>query len=159
MTDRLSPQREAEIRERLAKAKARRMTARAIQPLNQHQVDAAALLAELAAVRAERDEAQAESVRLAGLLGERDAELEPLRGRASAAGEYYRKLQAARAELAKYVGKEPTVLEEMTYLKRCLNAVHDLCDGAEKQAKRREDPLPVPEWVDRVRAAAEGATS
>jgi hypothetical protein len=62
----------------------------------------------------------------------------------------------ARAQLAKYVGHEPTSAEEMAYLSRCLDAVRDLCDDAEKQAKRWETPLPVPEWVDQVRAAAEG---
>jgi hypothetical protein len=61
-----------------------------------------------------------------------------------------------RAELAKYVGKEPTIAEEMAYLNRCLNAVHDVCDEAEKQATRWEHPLPVPEWVSTVREAASG---
>jgi uncharacterized coiled-coil DUF342 family protein len=62
MTDRLSPQREAEIAERLAEA--RHLAAEADWPLEeyqtikQQQTDASALLAELAAVRAERDEAQ-----------------------------------------------------------------------------------------------------
>ncbi|MER7806117.1 hypothetical protein [Streptomyces sp900116325] len=59
-------------------------------------------------------------------------------------------------ELAKYVGKEPTVVDEMAYLKRCLNAVYDVCDQAEKQATRWEQPLPVPEWVGIVREAADG---
>ncbi|WPO70258.1 hypothetical protein [Streptomyces sp. KN37] len=60
MSDRLSPQREAEIRERFAATRAARSS------------DVDALLAELAAVRAERDEAQervataqAEALRLA----------------------------------------------------------------------------------------------
>lgn len=61
-----------------------------------------------------------------------------------------------RTELDKYVGHEPTVAEEMAYLNRCLNAVHDLCREAEKQATRWEQPLPVPEWVDAVRKAAGG---
>jgi uncharacterized coiled-coil DUF342 family protein len=62
VTDRLSPQREAEISERLAEA--RHLAAEADWPLEeyqtikQQQTDASALLAELAAVRAERDEAQ-----------------------------------------------------------------------------------------------------
>lgn len=60
----------------------------------------------------------------------------------------------AREQLAKHVGHEPTIAEEMAYLPRCWNAVHDVCDDAEKQAKRWEQPLPVPEWVERVRAAA-----
>lgn len=57
-------------------------------------------------------------------------------------------------ELAKYVGKEPTVADEMAYLHRCLNAVYEVCDQAEKQATRREDS--VPEWVAIVREAADG---
>lgn len=61
-----------------------------------------------------------------------------------------------RATLAKYVGKEPTVVEEMAYLNRCLNAVHDLCDEAKRQAARWENPLPVPEWVTAVEQAADG---
>ncbi|MFF8100084.1 hypothetical protein ACF07S_09965 [Streptomyces sp. NPDC016640] len=65
-------------------------------------------------------------------------------------------IQRLKAELAKYVGKEPTVAEEMEYLSRCLDAVRDLCDEAEKQATRWENPLPVPEWVEQVRAAASG---
>ncbi|MFF4489489.1 hypothetical protein ACFY0F_23820 [Streptomyces sp. NPDC001544] len=65
----------------------------------------------------------------------------------------------ARAELEKYVGKEPTVAEEMEYLSRCLNAVRDLCDKTVKQATRWEDPLPVPEWVEQVRQAADGQRS
>jgi hypothetical protein len=62
----------------------------------------------------------------------------------------------AQAELEKYVGKEPTVAEEMEYLSNCFNAVHDLCDKAEQEAKRWEHPLPVPEWVEEVRKAATG---
>lgn len=63
-----------------------------------------------------------------------------------------------RAELAKYVGHEPTIAEEMAYLRRCLDAVHDLCNAAEMQATRWEQPLPVPEWVALVRNAADGVT-
>lgn len=61
-----------------------------------------------------------------------------------------------KAELAKYVGKEPTVADEMAYLQRCLNDVREVCDQAEKQATRWEQPLPVPEWVATVREAADG---
>ncbi|MEC4016014.1 hypothetical protein [Streptomyces sp. H27-D2] len=60
------------------------------------------------------------------------------------------------AELAKYVGVEPTIAEEMQHLRRCLNAVYDLCDDATQQAKRWETPLPVPEWVAAVQRAADG---
>ncbi|MER5843266.1 hypothetical protein ABT099_23800 [Streptomyces prasinus] len=129
MTDRLTPQREAEIAERTP-GRAAALTAwlnqfspvggqRALE--NAETVleeDVPALLAELAAVRAERDQAQ--------------------------------------AELTKYVGKEPTVAEEMAYLNRCLNAVYDLCDEAKRQATRWENPLPVPEWVAAVEKAADG---
>ena len=62
------------------------------------------------------------------------------------------------AELAKYVGNEPTIAEEMAYLSRCLDAVRDVCNAAEKQATRWEQPLAVPEWVEIVRTAAGGGT-
>ncbi|GGT85429.1 hypothetical protein [Streptomyces coeruleorubidus] len=65
-------------------------------------------------------------------------------------------VQRLNAELAKYVGNEPTLAEEMEYLSRCLNAVRDLCDATEKQATKWENPLPVPEWVEQVRAATDG---
>jgi hypothetical protein len=61
------------------------------------------------------------------------------------------------AERAKYVNHEPTVAEEMAYLNRCLDAVYDVCDAAVRQATRWEHPLPVPEWVETVRTAADGA--
>lgn len=130
MTERLTPQREADISERTPK-RAAALTAwlNQFSPVDGDQravenaetvleEDVPALLAELAAVRAERDQAQ--------------------------------------AELTKYVGKEPTIAEEMEYLSRCLDAVRDLCDATEKQATRRESPLPVPEWVEQVRAATDG---
>ncbi|WP_030292292.1 hypothetical protein [Streptomyces katrae] len=66
------------------------------------------------------------------------------------------KVAELEATLERYVGKEPTVREEMAYLNRCLNAVHDVCREAEKQATRWEQPLPVPEWVSTVRSAAAG---
>jgi hypothetical protein len=61
-------------------------------------------------------------------------------------------------ERAKYVGVEPTIAEEMAYLSRCLDAVHEACDRAVRQATRPEHPLPIPDWVDTVRQAADGAT-
>lgn len=67
-----------------------------------------------------------------------------------------KELAEARAELAKYVGHEPTIADEMAYLSRCLDAVRDVCDDAEKQATRWEQPLPVPEWVAKVRSATDG---
>lgn len=76
-----------------------------------------------------------------------------------------RELAALRARVAeleterkKYVGVEPTVAEELAYVNRCLNAVYAVCDAAEKQATRWENPLPVPEWVALVRNAADGVT-
>ncbi|MFD5910306.1 hypothetical protein ACFWHL_16465 [Streptomyces massasporeus] len=65
-------------------------------------------------------------------------------------------LSQLEAELAKYVGAEPTIAEEMEYLSGCLNAVRDLCDATEKQATRWENPLPVPDWVEQVRTATDG---
>ncbi|MGW5123248.1 hypothetical protein ACWEQ7_04135 [Streptomyces sp. NPDC004069] len=66
-------------------------------------------------------------------------------------------LRARVAELErKYVGAEPTIAEEMAYLSRCIDTVLDLCTKAEEQASRWEQPLPAPEWVAPVRAAAEG---
>lgn len=62
------------------------------------------------------------------------------------------------AERAKYVGKEPTIAEEMAYLSNCIDSVLAVCDTAEQQATRWENPLPVPEWVEKVRAAANGLT-
>jgi hypothetical protein len=44
--------------------------------------------------------------------------------------------------------------DEVGRLRAQLTAVTGLCDAAEKQATRRENPLPVPEWVDAVRRAA-----
>ncbi|MDP5310469.1 hypothetical protein [Streptomyces poriferorum] len=71
-------------------------------------------------------------------------------------GEQQARITELEAELAKYVGNEPTIADEMAYLRRCLNAVHDVCDQAEKQATRWEQPLPVPDWVAIVREAADG---
>ncbi|WP_030764876.1 hypothetical protein [Streptomyces sp. NRRL F-2664] len=67
-----------------------------------------------------------------------------------------RRVEELADRLAKYEGHEPTVDEEMAYLNRCLNAVIDVCDKAESGANRWQNPLPVPEWVPTVRAAASG---
>jgi hypothetical protein len=67
-----------------------------------------------------------------------------------------KEINRLRDELKKYVGHEPTIAEEMAYLSRCLDAVLDLCRTAEEQATRWENPLPVPEWVEQVRIAANG---
>ena len=66
------------------------------------------------------------------------------------------KVTELEAQLERYVGKEPTVRDEMAYLQRSLNAVLELCDSAAAVAARWENPLPVPEWVIAVREAAEG---
>jgi len=58
------------------------------------------------------------------------------------------------AERRKYVGVEPTIAEEMAYLSRCLDSVLAFCDEQDKAARLFE--LPTPEWIVRVRAAAEG---
>ncbi|WP_369213890.1 hypothetical protein [Streptomyces flavofungini] len=84
MSDRLTSQRAAEIREKIASAiyltygQEDRNRSLAIADLVMPAVRKV-VAAELAAVRAERDEARAGSVRLAGILGERDAELAALR--------------------------------------------------------------------------------
>lgn len=61
-----------------------------------------------------------------------------------------------KAELAKYVGVEPTVADELAHLQRCVNGVYEVCDQAAAQATRWEHPLPIPEWVLTVRQAADG---
>ncbi|WP_282084088.1 hypothetical protein [Streptomyces tendae] len=118
MNVRLSPEREAEIAAAVALYEGHPNIGFACCSAHGPADGVRDLLAELAAVRAERDQ--------------------------------------ARAELSKYVDKEPTIAEEMDYVSRCLNAVRDVCDTAEKQATRWENPLPVPEWVESVRAAANG---
>ncbi|GAA1887577.1 hypothetical protein GCM10009837_06620 [Streptomyces durmitorensis] len=106
MSDRLSPQREAVAvdpaksfhgasREELVRL-VREECARA--DANGQRADR--LETRLGEVRAERDEALAETSRLSGLLGARDAELEPLRERAAAAGEYYRTIGVQGEEIA-----------------------------------------------------------
>ncbi|MFI6117441.1 hypothetical protein [Kitasatospora sp. NPDC051164] len=66
------------------------------------------------------------------------------------------RVRELEAERALYVGVEPTIAEETAELNRRLDAVGAVCDAAEKQATRWEHPLPVPEWVAAVRAAANG---
>ena len=76
---------------------------------------------------------------------------------AAETGRYQQKhIAELTAELAKYVGKEPTIADEMAYLQRCLNDVYELCDQTAAQATRWEHPLPIPEWVTAVRQAADG---
>lgn len=100
----------------------------------------------------------------AAKLAETKAEIDLLRAELDAVQRRYtedtaelkRTVDKAEAELKKYVGVEPTVADESAYLTRCLNAVREVCDTAEKQATRWEQPLPVPEWVATVREAAHG---
>lgn len=153
MTARLSPQREAEIVEHIATC----------TNWSLGNLAARDLAAELAAVRAERDRYRA-AWQSASFRAEARGEgiLRITRDRESYQGwlkQEQAHTQHLRSELAKYVGKEPTIAEEMEHLSRCLDAVLALCDDAEKQAARWENPLPVPEWVETVRRAAEGATS
>ncbi|MEU2403340.1 hypothetical protein ABZ609_03305 [Streptomyces rubiginosohelvolus] len=51
------------------------------------------------------------------------------------------------AQLEKYVGKEPTVRDEMAYLQRCANAVYELCELARM---RRHEVVTVDEVVQAV---------
>ncbi|QCX81159.1 hypothetical protein C9F11_37880 [Streptomyces sp. YIM 121038] len=94
MPNRLSPQREAEIREQRT---AWGFSEDPDEAVPYEMLDD--LLREFDRVRAERDAAQAETVRLAGLLGERGAELESLRGKAAAADGYYRQIKEQAEEL------------------------------------------------------------
>jgi hypothetical protein len=48
----------------------------------------------------------------------------------------------------------PALLAELDRARAELAAVLAVCDAAEHQATRWEDPLPVPEWVTQVRNAA-----
>ncbi|WBP89493.1 hypothetical protein [Kitasatospora cathayae] len=66
------------------------------------------------------------------------------------------RVRQLEAERALYVGVEPTIAEEMAELTRGYIAAHAVCDAAEKQATRWENPLPVPEWVAAIRAALDG---
>jgi hypothetical protein len=65
-------------------------------------------------------------------------------------------VERLRAELAKYVGYEPTVAEEMAELKRGFFAAHEVCDAAARDAGRGTN---VPRWVAAVRAALDGTTT
>ena len=70
------------------------------------------------------------------------AELEQLRARVA----------ELEAELKRYVGKEPTIADEMAYLSRCLDSVHDLCDRAGAKGIVSGGMF----TVDAVREAADG---
>ncbi|MFI0233088.1 hypothetical protein [Streptomyces sp. NPDC017086] len=104
----------------------------------------------------ELDQAHEELIGAALSLYEEELETARLRLALKSAQRGRRQLRdriaALEKERAKYVGKEPTIAEEMAYLSRCIDSVLDLCEKAEKQAGGQ----PVPEWVEQVRAAAEG---
>ncbi|MFB7832063.1 hypothetical protein [Streptomyces sp. NPDC056056] len=93
---------------------------------------------------------------VAELQGERHSTNEALSDAAEQLRRDRDQIAELEAERKKYVGVEPTVAEELAYVSRCLQAVHAVCDAAEKQATRWEHPLPVPEWVALVRNAANG---
>ncbi|MFF6781368.1 hypothetical protein [Streptomyces sp. NPDC012510] len=76
------------------------------------------------------------------VLAVRDAEVESLRARVA----------ELEAERAKYVGREPTIAEEMAYLSRCIDSVLDLCDAAEAKGITSGGPF----TVEAVRKAADG---
>ena len=97
-------------------------------------------------------------VRVAELEAERHTTNEALSDAAEQLRVQRDRIAELETERRKYVGVEPTVAEEMAYMNRCLNAVYAVCDAAEKQATRWEQPLPVPEWVALVRNAADGLT-
>jgi hypothetical protein len=48
---------------------------------------------------------------------------------------------------------------EIDRLRAALKAVNTVCDAAEHQATRWENPLPVPAWVDAIRTAAQPSSS
>ncbi|MFF7096350.1 hypothetical protein ACFY9A_28745 [Streptomyces rubradiris] len=102
------------------------------------------LFAELQTMQRERDEARA---RVAELEAERHATNEALSEAAEALREQRDRIAGLEAERARYVGAEPTIAEELTYLSRCLDSVLAWCEKTEEQA---------PELVAEVRAAAEG---
>jgi hypothetical protein len=61
-------------------------------------------------------------------------------------------VQRLKGELAKYVGAEPTIAEEMAHLSSCLDAVHALCDEAGAKGITSGGTF----TVDAVRDAADG---
>ena len=135
---------------------------------DQHDAETAAKrqTAALATAKAETVQAQA---RIAELEGELAATKERHHRRLRHADEHLREMNA---ELQRYAeGSEAPVLwsvynkmhsradtaeAQATRLESCLDAVYEVCDKAEQQARRWEHPLPVPEWVATVREAADG---
>lgn len=108
--------------------------------------DVDALLAELAAVRAERDEALENPTGAYLARWEEEQDNARLRLALESAK---RGRKTLRTELAKYVGSKPTAAEELAYLTRCLDAVYALCDEA-----KRSDALGI--TIEAVEEAADG---
>jgi hypothetical protein len=106
--------------------------------------DVPALLAEVDRLTAERDRLAHELDGTSLSLWEEEQENARLflawgsaRMRARRKNEALKKLRKRvaemEAELVKYVGKEPTIAEEMQYVGSCLDAVYDLVNGAKKR--------------------------
>lgn len=76
---------------------------------------------EIGRLSAEGAAAQAETVRLAGLLGERDAELDLLRGKAAAADGYYRQTKEQAGEISRLLSER----DELAARARRVAASHD----------------------------------
>ncbi|MFJ7176469.1 hypothetical protein ACIQXA_08675 [Streptomyces massasporeus] len=70
-----------------------------------------------------RDRAEKAEARIAGLEQERHTTNEALTDAAETLRANRDRIAELEAELAKYVGQEPTVAEEVAYLRRCINAV------------------------------------
>lgn len=89
-------------------------------------------------------------------LWEEEQESARLRSALESARRGRRALRARVAELeaerSRYVGREPTTAEEMAHLSRCLDAVYDLCDDAERKGIVSGGPF----TVEAVRQAADG---
>lgn len=66
---------------------------------------------------------------------------------------------AIRPALAKATQQRDQALARVRELEQQLAAVRAVCDQAEHQATRWQDPLPVPGWVSDVRAALDDASS
>lgn len=155
---RMTAEREAEIRERVA-TRGAELTAwmNAHSPTPGQEVighaesvleeDVPELLAELAAVRKERDEAKAALERRTEDLAFLERATLPELRRTIQHHEDGKKRWRDRAEMA-----EP----ERDALKQRVDAVLDLCDREQRNAMRWENPIPVPDWVAPVQRAALG---
>lgn len=98
--------------------------------------------------------AEAEARRLAGLLGERDGELERLRGRAEAAGEYYRRAVEAEKRVAEL--ERPAIEARAEVLRQEADDVVKFCpDHGDHYTSYLSCHCPVAD-VLRQRAAKDG---